>query len=291
MMSRNTLWMLTLVVSGCAGPMKEETGLLELHLRSRSKSGEATTKTVTWEPKKTAFIICDMWDDHWCRGAARRVGELAEPMNRMIADARRRGVFILHAPSTCTGFYKDTPARKRAQQAPPAAPPAPLAKEMRWGTAWCWPDPSREPDLPIDDSDMGCDCASKCAIREAWSREIATIEIDPSVDAIADDGQETVNLLAERGIQHVVLLGVHLNMCVLGRPFAIRQMVRQGRDVALMRDMTDTMYNSKMRPQVNHFAGTDLVVEHIEKHWCPSFTSADLTGGAPFRFKEDPRPR
>ena len=111
--------------------MKEEAGSLELHLRSRSKSGEATTKTVSWEPKKTAFIICDMWDDHWCRGAARRVGELAEPMNRMIAAARRRGVFILHAPSTCTGFYKDTPARKRAQQAPPAAPPAPLAKEMR----------------------------------------------------------------------------------------------------------------------------------------------------------------
>jgi hypothetical protein len=31
-------------------------------------------------------------------------------------------------------------------------------------------------------------------------------------------------------------------------------------------------------------------VEHIEKYWCPSFTSADVTGGAPFRFKEDPRP-
>jgi hypothetical protein len=44
-----------------------------------------------------------------------------------------------------------------------------------------------------------------------------------------------------------------------------------------------------MRPKVNHFAGTDLVVEHIEKYWCPSFTSADLMGGAPFCFKDDPR--
>jgi nicotinamidase-related amidase len=217
------------------------------------------------------------------------VAELAGPMNRLIHEARRRGAFVLHAPSTCVNFYKDTPARKRAQQAPMSPAPAPLSDKTRWGTGWCWPDPAREPDLPIDDSDMGCDCAAKCTIREAWTREIATIEIDHSRDAIADDGQETVNLLAERGIRNVVLLGVHLNMCVLGRPFAIRQMVHQGRSVALVRDMTDTMYNSKMRPTVNHFAGTDLVVEHIEKYWCPSFTSADIVGGAPFRFEEDRR--
>jgi nicotinamidase-related amidase len=282
------LGILVLLTAGCASSTKEA-GTLDVTLRSRSKAGEASTQAVRWDPKTTAFVVCDMWDDHWCKGAAKRVVELAGPMNRMLAEARRRGVFIIHAPSTCTGFYKDTPARKRAQQAPPAKAPAPLSDKDRWGTKWCWPDPAREPDLPIDDSDMGCDCATKCTIREAWTREIAALDIDQSVDAITDDGQETVNLLAERGIRNVVLLGVHLNMCVLGRPFAIRQMVHQNRNVALIRDMTDTMYCSKMKPMVNHFAGTELVVQHIEKYWCPSFTSADLMGGAPFRFKEDPR--
>jgi type 1 glutamine amidotransferase len=42
---------------------------------------------------------------------------------------------------------------------------------------------------------------------------------------------------------------------------------------------------------VSHFAGTDLVVEHIERYWCPSVTSADLLAGEPFRFKEDRRLR
>jgi hypothetical protein len=87
----------------------------------------------------------------------------------------------------------------------------------------------------------------------------------------------------------VILLGVHLNMCVLGRPFGIRQMINVGKNVALMRDMTDTMYDHRMPPKVNHFAGTDLVIEHVEKYWCPSFTSSDLTGRAPFRFSEDVR--
>ena len=25
----------------------------------------------TWDARKTAVIICDMWDRHWCRGATR----------------------------------------------------------------------------------------------------------------------------------------------------------------------------------------------------------------------------
>ena len=136
---------------------------------------------------------------------------------------------------------------------------------------------------------MGCPCPTKCTIREAWTRQVATIEIDSERDAITDDGQETWNLLAARGIDHVVLLGVHLNMCVLGRPFAIRQLVHLGLSVALVRDMTDTMYDPRMKPNVNHFTGTDLVVAHIEKYWCPSFESTDLLGGVPFRFKEDTR--
>jgi type 1 glutamine amidotransferase len=58
----------------------------------------------------------------------------------------------------------------------------------------------------------------------------------------------------------------------------------------LMRDLTDTMYNSRMSPHVSHFSGTDLVTEHIEKYWCPSITSVDFLGGTPFHFKNDKRP-
>jgi nicotinamidase-related amidase len=267
---------------------------LQLNLRSRSREGSngnfaIVEKQVRWEPKKTALIICDMWDDHWCKSATRRVGELAGPLNDVVKAVRARGVFVIHAPSTCTGFYDGTRQRKRAQAAPFSKTPVPLATSPRWGTAWCWTDPKREGVLPIDDSDMGCDCIpEKCLIREAWKRQISTIDIHDG-DAITDDGQETWNLLSERGIENVILCGVHLNMCVLGRPFAIRQMRKFGKNVALMRDMTDTMYNPERPPGVSHFEGTDLVIEHVEKYWCPSFTSSDFTGKPAFRFKNDTR--
>ena len=265
---------------------------LKLDLRSQSKAGvdaKVKTERVMWNSKKTALIICDMWDDHWCKSASRRVGEMAPVLNDTIKIARAKGIFIIHAPSSVVDFYKNTPQRKLARKAPFAKAPIKLSTSPRWGTAWCWTDGRREGVLPIDDSDMGCSCkGKKCEIREAWKRQNKLIDIAEG-DAVTDNGQETYNLLAERGIDNVILCGVHLNMCVLGRPFAIRQMVKVGKNVALMRDMTDTMYNPERPPGVDHFTGTDLVIEHIEKFWCPSFNSTDITGKKAFRFKEDKR--
>src|SRR4051812_20953793 len=124
---------------------------LQLHLRSRVKRGNAADSSykvverkVAWDPKKTAIIICDMWDDHWCKGAARRVAELAGPMNEVVKRARARGMFVIHSPSSVVKFYENTPQRKRAQNAPFVKTKAPLATAERWGTAWCWPDSQRE---------------------------------------------------------------------------------------------------------------------------------------------------
>ena len=266
--------------------------VLVLHERLRPTgevTGPAAEKTVRWDPKRTALIVCDMWDDHWCQGAARRVTELAGPLNAVLRDARARGIFIIHAPSSVTRFYDGTAARDLARQAPYSPTPVPLSTQERWGTGWCWPDSPREKALPIDDSDMGCDCPTKCTIREAWTRQNAAVEILPG-DALTDHGQETWNLLAQRGITNVILTGVHLNMCVLGRPFAIRQQVRLGKNVVLCRDLTDTTYNHVKAPHVSHFDGTDLVIGHVERYWCPTITSTDLTGRPPFRFQEDTRP-
>ncbi len=169
-------WLLTLLLSGCCTPMPSSAFVL--HTRSRA-GAEVVEQTVSWEPERTAIIVCDMWDDHWCAGAARRVGELAVPMNAMLAEARSRGAFIIHAPSSVVSFYEDTPQRTRAQQAAFSKTPVPLSQEERWGTNWCWPDPDREPDMPIDDSDMGCDCDTECELREAWTSQHATLQLPP----------------------------------------------------------------------------------------------------------------
>ena len=41
-------------------------------------------------------------------------------------------------------------------------------------------------------------------------------------------------------------------------------------------DLTDTMYDPQDRPFVPHDQGTALVVEYIEKYWCPTTRSENL---------------
>lgn len=213
-----------------------------------------------------------MWDRHWCAGATGRVEEMAPVMNEVVRVAREQGVFIIHAPSDTMEFYRDTPQRRRAREAP--AVPLPPEQER-----------PPEPPLPIDDSDGGCDTA-ETPWYKAWSRQHPAIEIAAG-DAVTDDGDEVYRLCHERGIDTLILMGVHTNMCILGRSFGIRRMVKLGMNVLLMRDMTDAMYNPRRRPYVSHVRGTELVVEHIEQHWCPSITSAAFTGRPPYRFCED----
>ncbi len=246
-----------------------------------TKRYHTITTPTEWDSKQTAVVICDMWDKHWCPTSTERVAEMAPRMNEVVKAARARGAFIIHCPSDTMDFYKDTPQRKLAQAAPLVETKRPLER-------WCRIDATHEAPLPIDDTDGGCDCGEPVKNYRAWSRQIATIEIHEG-DAITDS-DEAFRLMKSRGITNVIVMGVHTNMCVLGRPFSIRQMVYQGMNVALMRDMTDTMYNPAMKPFASHFTGNDLVVEHIEKFWCPTITSADFLGGKPFTFAKDKRP-
>ena len=258
-----------------------------LHFQARHRTtppgagdGGIVMDSISLDPHQTALVICDMWDQHWCKSATRRVAQLAPRINDFATALRSRGVLIIHCPSDTMSYYKDHPARKLAQSAPKVATPIPLL-------SWCNLQRDREEKLPIDDSDGGCPDDPPCKQYKAWSHEIDTIQIAPG-DAITDNA-EAFYLMKQCDITNVLVCGVHENMCVLGRPFSIRQMVRQGQKVLLVRDLTDTMYNPKMPPHVDHFTGTDLVAQQIERYWCGSITSDQVLGGNPFKFAEDRR--
>ncbi len=261
---------------------------ITLHTRSRTRpdteavAARVTEKPVQWDPAHTAVVICDMWDKHHCADATERVGEMAPRMNEVLKAARACGMLIIHCPSDTMDFYKDHPGRKLAQAASKVATQIPLQ-------GWCFLNGVKEPALPIDDSDGGCDGCPECPGYRAWTREHPALEIMAG-DAITDSA-EAFYLMRQRGVTNVIVMGVHINMCVLGRPFAIRQLVAQGQNVVLMRDLTDSMYNHRMAPYVSHFRGTELVIEHIEQYWCPSITSADFLGGQPFHFAGDVKKR
>lgn len=214
------------------------------------------------DPTKTAIILCDLWDKHWCRGATTRVGVLTEKINPLLRAARRKGMLVIHAPSDTMNFYQDAPQRRAILAILPVTPPVPLELAA--------------PKLPIDDSDGGCDTPGD-KMYKAWTRQHPAIEVGPN-DLISDKGEEVYSALRLRGITHLLVAGVHTNMCILNRSFAIRQMTRWGVRCILLRDLTDAMYDPKDAPYVPHSEGTELVIQHIEQHWAPTMLSDDLIG-------------
>jgi nicotinamidase-related amidase len=270
--------------SDSPAPSTQPAHLLHLTGRTRKEVAPNTgryavvERPLEWDARQTAVIICDLWDKHWCESATRRTGEMAPRINAFVTAVRERGGLIVHAPSDTMKAYEGTPGRTLAQDAPLAKASIPFK--------WNYLDPKCEGKLPVDDSDGGCDDEPQCGNYRAWTGEHPAVRIAPG-DAISDQGQEIYNLFEQRGIKHVLYVGVHTNMCVLGRPFGLRQMAKNGKNVVLMRDMTDTMYNPKASPYVSHFEGTRLIIEHIEKYVCPTITSDQVIGGTPFQFKGD----
>ena len=238
---------------------------LRVTLRSRSEAfkGSGAWQEYQFEERlpvsQTAVLICDMWDKHWCSGATARVDVLAKKMAPVIDQARERGIQIVHAPSDVMEFYRDDPHRQSILKIAAVAPPPDLALT--------------DPPLPIDDSGGGCDTEDKFYL--AWKREHPALRIAGN-DVISDKGSEIYSLLREKGIRNLLIMGVHTNMCVMNRTFAIKQMTKWGIRCVLVRDLTDSMYNPKDRPFVKHDEGTALVIEHIEKYWCPTMLSSEL---------------
>ncbi len=282
---------LAMAVAAVAGERAEDPSRepLVLHARVRvQESGGYFVKNevLRWDPARTAIIICDMWNQHWCQGATRRVGELAPAMNRTIAAARAKGVLIIHAPSSCMDAYKDHPARKRAQAAPKAANlPKHIAELVQQ-------DPGRgEGDLP--DRPVRRRLRRRAAVPAGIALEVPDRRHrDPRRGRHQRLGRRDLEPAREPRASPTSCSWAFIPICACsaGRS-ACGSSSSHGKNVVLVRDLTDTMYNSRMWPYVSHFEGTNRIVEHIEKYVAPTITSTDLTGQPAFRFQPDDRPR
>ena len=153
--------------------------------------------------------------------------------------------------------------------------------------------PQTVPDYPIDAGDGGCDCSQPTTNGRTWVSETDLITIAPQ-DALIDgnDGGSLYNIVAAKGIKHLLYAGVATNMCVMARHTAIVAAKTWGLEPILIRDLTDTMsafpsattvpthpcsparlrvcprrrYNPERLPYLaDHDAGTELFVQFLEK--------------------------
>ncbi|GMW03429.1 MAG: hypothetical protein AMXMBFR84_45630 [Candidatus Hydrogenedentota bacterium] len=213
---------------------------------------QAREQGLSWPASRTALVLCDVWDKHPGNVAPDNIANLADRINEAAAAARTLGIAVIHAPTGTMDFYRDHPARLAAIATPEA--PMPAAADHK------------DPPFPIDDSGM-----QEAVAERVWTQQHPAMEIAAG-DYITDNAREMHNIFVERGIRHVLIAGMHTSLV----RNTVKQWVRWGYDVALVRDLTNVMNDPLRPPYVNPQEGTELVVEYVEKFWCPTVQSDDL---------------
>jgi nicotinamidase-related amidase len=247
--------------------------IIQLPVQTRDKDGKKVRETITLATSKSAVVVVDMWDRHWCKTYTERVGNLTPRMNQTLDAARKLGIQVVFAPSDVAGFYQDYPQRKAMQ----AVPQRPEPKKI----ACTAPGPPQ----PIDCCE--CEPGQPCKRGAVWTRQHADLKIAEG-DLIADcnNGRELWNLCASRGIDTLLYMGVASNMCVQYRSMGIRNMKQHGLRILLAADLVQAITsngldaNRKKDLNFTPAGGTARVQEHIERDLAPTFESRQLLAAA-----------
>ncbi|MCX6924234.1 MAG: hypothetical protein NT154_13635, partial [Verrucomicrobia bacterium] len=223
---------------------------------------------VQWRGDETMLIIIDMWNKHWCLNGCEIPKELFPRFSEVVQHARNLGVQIIHSPTEpAMGPYYSHPAYKYMATFPRATLPPAI--------------PHDEYPMPLNVADQGANGpiveVGTEAAGYAQMKEIDIVFEESGLkDGICEPLEPVWNMMQAKGIRNVLITGCAENMCVMGKPLGIRNLVTHGINVVLVRDLTRPMYNPASPPYVNLREATRMMGEYVEKFWCPTIASEQI---------------
>jgi nicotinamidase-related amidase/type 1 glutamine amidotransferase len=260
----------------------------ELNLQQRDPTdGRLITKKEQIDPAKTAIVIIDMWDRHWCRTYTARVGNMVPRMNRTLDAARKLGIQVVFAPSDVVEFYKDYPQRKAML----AIGERPLPPKTKF----------KPPAQPIGKDCCECGPTQPCKRNSfgRWSRQHPDLRIaEGDLVGNCNDQRELLNLCQARNIDTLIYAGVASNMCVLYRQFGMINIKQYVPRLMFISDLVQAITANGIDPAAKtpdrNFTpakGSAVIRRYLEKHIAPSFESRQLISAAGLNpFAHDKRP-
>jgi hypothetical protein len=231
---------------------------LEFDLQERDAHGKSIHSSATLDPRKTGIVVVDMWNYHWCRTCLARAGALVPRMNAAFDRARTLGMQMVFLPTDVILAYKKHPQR----QAVLAMKQTTIPQRLNIN-----PPNAIYPDYPY------CDCGPgpQCLMNYGWTAMNPTLEIRAN-DLIADGEQEVYDICVARGLTHLIYAGISTNICLLGKPGAASNMLRDAMKCVFTRDLTDAITTYDPEHGFTPDRGTEEAIAEIEK----SMPSIDL---------------
>ena len=190
-----------------------------------------------------------------------RVDAFVPRLNKALDAARALGMTVMLCPSDVVENYAGTPQREAIFALPKVAVPKVMEVTCP----------------PVPDAG-GCACGrERCAGTFGWDGMHPALRIDEA-DLMPDTQAEVYAICQKYGLTHLIYVGFHTQVCLLGKPMGLRAMKAAGLQCVLARDMTDAHPGYDPSRHFTPDLNTEQVVEHFEKHLAPTIHfQADLT--------------
>lgn len=122
----------------------------------------------------------------------------------------------------------------------------------------------------------GCMCGPglSCVVNYGENAINPDLVIDEA-DYIASSTEEVYTILKHHGITHVIYLGLHTNMCLFGKPGALKYMADAGMACLLARDINDAFTHYDPATGFTPDRGTQQTDEDLERAGIPTINIVD----------------
>jgi len=227
---------------------------IELPLQTRDPNTDTVVVTPTRiDPSKTGIVVVDMWNYHWCKTATERVAAMVPRMERCLTEARQMGMKVFLCPTDAVDQYAGTPQREAVFAVPIRPIPA-----------------LRKIECPSPPQGGGCACGrEKCPGNYGWDAMHPGLSIH--ADDLMPNSLETLYWICkDAGIENLIFMGVHTQVCLLGKSVGLRNMKSAGFNCILARDLTDAHPDYDPARGLTPDGLTAATVAHFEKYLCPT---------------------
>jgi hypothetical protein len=229
---------------------------IELTLQTRDPAtGKVTLTREKVDPKHVGVIAVDVWNFHWCKTATMRVDAIVPRLNKALDAARALGMTVMLCPSDVVDNYVGYPQREAVFAL--SKFPVPSVVNVT-----CPPAPDAG----------GCACArERCAVNYGWDGMHPGLRIGEA-DLMPETQAEVYAICRKYGLTHLIYVGFHTQICLLGKPMGLKAMKSAGLRCVLARDMTDAHPGYDPARNFTPDLNTEQIVEHFEKYLAPTIS-------------------
>ncbi len=245
---------IALILSGVLVACFGQAAEIELTLQTRDPvTGQPKFTREKVDPTRVGVIAVDVWNFHWCKTATMRVDAIVPRIDQALEAARGLGMKVMLCPSDVVENYAGYPQREAVF----ALVPVPVPKVVE---VTC---------PPVPDAG-GCACGrERCAVNYGWDGMHPGLRIGPD-DLMPDTQAEVYAICRRHDLTHLIYVGFHTQVCLLGKPMGLKAMKEAGLRCVLARDMTDAHPGYDPSRGFTPDLNTEQVVEHFERHLAPT---------------------